>query len=235
MAGIKIGSLVDEAGNSVATFAGGVATFPNDIAAPNVTDVSSRLTTAEGSITSIDSRVTTNEADIAALQSSQTSGFIGFETKALMDADLAHAEGTLALVTNDATAANNTTYRKTGGSGSGSWVAASTDRITAVEAEVDGITGGATASDQQLKDWFTAEAYRLTSATPDSDGVLESGTVVWPDGSAGTFTRTAKDSTWLMVTAYTISHTDSSKTVTQSAITINSSGFVTAEPEPTVA
>ena len=47
---------------------------------------------------------------------------IGFATKADMDADLAHDAGTLALVTNDGTAANNGTYRKTGASGTGSWV-----------------------------------------------------------------------------------------------------------------
>lgn len=60
---------------------------------------------------------------------------IGFATKADMDASLAHPAGTLALVTNDATPANNGTYRKTGASGSGSWVQ-SADRVTGLEGRV---------------------------------------------------------------------------------------------------
>lgn len=43
------------------------------------------------------------------------------ETKALLDADLAHDANTVALVFGDATAANNTFYYKVGASGSGSW------------------------------------------------------------------------------------------------------------------
>lgn len=42
-------------------------------------------------------------------------------TLALLDADLAHIADTLAVVYNDATAANNGIYAKVGGSGSGSW------------------------------------------------------------------------------------------------------------------
>jgi lysophospholipase L1-like esterase len=60
-------------------------------------------------------------------------GMIGKATLALLNADLAWPDGQIALVTNDATSANNGTYRKTGASGAGSWVAASTDRLTAVE------------------------------------------------------------------------------------------------------
>ena len=70
------------------------------------------------------------------LEAGQTAGMLGFETKALMDADLAHLAGTLALVTNDATLANNTTYRKIGASGAGSWVMAA-DRLSAVVADLD--------------------------------------------------------------------------------------------------
>lgn len=42
-------------------------------------------------------------------------------TKALLDADLAHAANTVALVYADATAANNDLYVKSGASGAGSW------------------------------------------------------------------------------------------------------------------
>lgn len=80
-----------------------------------------------------------DEADVAALdarvdvlEASQTSGMIGFDTKASMDADLAHDAGVLALVTNDTTPSNNGTYRKIGASGSGAWVF-SADRVTGLE------------------------------------------------------------------------------------------------------
>lgn len=43
------------------------------------------------------------------------------DTKANLDADLAHAANTVALVYGDATDANNDIYVKVGGSGSGSW------------------------------------------------------------------------------------------------------------------
>jgi hypothetical protein len=42
-------------------------------------------------------------------------------TKSLLTADLAHAAGTVAVVYNDSTAANNGMYVKSGSSGSGSW------------------------------------------------------------------------------------------------------------------
>lgn len=48
-------------------------------------------------------------------------GLIGKATKALLDADLAHAADAIAYVTNDTTATNNGFYRKVGASGSGSW------------------------------------------------------------------------------------------------------------------
>lgn len=96
-----------------------------------------------------------------------------------------------------------------------------------IEAAVEAIESGS------LKGWLTSLAY--TSVTYDSDNVISSAAVKWPDGSGGTFTRTAKNSTFLTVDAYTVTHTDSGKTVTQPAVTRNSIGQVTAQPEPTVA
>ena len=95
--------------------------------------------------------------------------------------------------------------------------------------------GGAQANDQTLKEWAEGGDLEFTVATYDSDGVLSSATVKWPDGSAGTFTRTSKNTTWLAVDAYTISHTDSGKTVTQTAVTRGTDGSITAKPALTVA
>lgn len=96
-------------------------------------------------------------------------------------------------------------------------------------------TGGSAATQQLLKTWTEAGAYELTAVTYDSDNVVSSATVKWPDGSAGTFTRTTKNSTWLAIDAYTISHADSGQTVTQAAVTRNSVGAVTTKPALTVA
>lgn len=46
---------------------------------------------------------------------------LGYATKALLDADLAHEANTLAMVYADSTAANNGIYQKSGVSGAGSW------------------------------------------------------------------------------------------------------------------
>ena len=62
------------------------------------------------------------DARLSIVESGQLTGTIGFATKADMDADLAHDAGKIAIVTNDTTASNNTFWRKTGASGSGSWI-----------------------------------------------------------------------------------------------------------------
>lgn len=66
--------------------------------------------------------------DIGLLQAALATGTIAalvgnrvYLTRAALYADLAHAEGLHALVTFDATAANNGLYRKTGASGAGGW------------------------------------------------------------------------------------------------------------------
>jgi hypothetical protein len=83
--------------------------------------------------------------------------------------------------------------------------------------------------------WVESQSYEMTSITRNDDGIITSATVKWPDGSAGTFTTTTINTTFGSIDAYTISHADSSKTVTQSAVTRNSLGDVTAKPTLTIA
>ncbi len=85
-----------------------------------------------------------------------------------------------------------------------------------------------------LIEWTESEAYQMLSTTWDSDGVISSATVKWPDGSSGTFSRVAKNSTWLAIDSYDITHTDSGKTVSQSSVTRDSDGLVTTKPELTI-
>lgn len=108
-----------------------------------------------------------------------------------------------------------------------------TGAINELDADVSslvGLLGGAGVSDAQLKAWTEAGSYEPTSITWDSDGVVTTATVQWPDASAGTFTTTTKNTTWLAVDAYTITHADSSQTVTQAAVTRDSNGNVTTKP-----
>lgn len=88
--------------------------------------------------------VSRNEAYAAAAGLS-AGGIIAKATKALLIADLAHADGTLGYVSNDSTPSNNGFYYKTGASGAGAWVQ-STNPINNVRntvSEVGVIMGGA--------------------------------------------------------------------------------------------
>jgi hypothetical protein len=89
--------------------------------------------------------------------------------------------------------------------------------------------------DEQLIAWTASGGYTLTSATRDSDGVVTTATVRWPDDSTGTFTRTVKNAIFLAIDAYTITHADSGKTITQAAVTRDANGNLTAQPAITVA
>lgn len=64
----------------------------------------------------------TVQAGLDTISTSQTSGVLGYATKNDMDNDLNHPAQTVAYVLNDPTVAYNGIYRKTGASGSGSWI-----------------------------------------------------------------------------------------------------------------
>lgn len=85
-----------------------------------------------------------------------------------------------------------------------------------------------------LRMWAASGAYTLTSAARDSDGVITSASVSWPDGSSGTFTTVSKNTTFLTIDAFTISHAASGKTVTQNLITRDGDGLIIAQPALTV-
>jgi len=64
----------------------------------------------------------TVQAALDTISTSQTSGVLGYATKNDMDNDLNHPAQTVAYVLNDPTVAYNGIYRKTGASGTGSWI-----------------------------------------------------------------------------------------------------------------
>jgi hypothetical protein len=95
---------------------------------------------------------------LGVVESSQVSGLTGYATQAMLFADLAHGDGVLAMVTNDTTAANNGTYRKTGANGAGSWVQMSNDRVTEVENRATGVEGRTTVIETKTAGIFITEA-----------------------------------------------------------------------------
>lgn len=109
--------------------------------------------------------------------------------------------------------------------------------LGALDAAIGNAGGGSGATAAILKAWTSGECFELTSITYDGTytQVVSTATVKWPDGSAGTFTTTNINTTWEAIDAYTISHTDSGKTVTQSLVTRNADGRITTKPALTVA
>jgi hypothetical protein len=90
------------------------------------------------------------------------------------------------------------------------------------------------ATDNRLIEIANGEGFEAVAATYDGDGVVTTATVKWPDGSAGVFTTTVKNTDFLVPDAFTITHVDSGKTVTQATVTRDADGNVTVKPAMTV-
>ena len=92
-------------------------------------------------------------------------------------------------------------------------------------------------SDNWLK-VFAKDYEMLLSGTitRDSNNVVTTSGVVWPDGSTGVFTATTVNTTFKCVDAYTVTYVNgTTKTVTQPAVTRNANGYVITYPVATVA
>lgn len=102
------------------------------------------------------------------------------------------------------------------------------------QTQIDGLAGGSGVSSNTLKGWASSTAYEVLTATFDVNNCVQTATVKWPDGSSGTFTTTVEDPTFYAVNAYTVTHVNSGKTVTQTTVTRNAAGLVTTKPALTV-
>jgi hypothetical protein len=93
------------------------------------------------------------------------------------------------------------------------------------------------AGDSFLRAWGYATAFRLISATRNSDGAITTATIEWPDGTDGVYTADTLSATFLGATdAWHATYAGTpSKTVTQPAVTRNSDGAVTVQPAITIA
>jgi hypothetical protein len=107
------------------------------------------------------------------------------------------------------------------------------DQLAQIQAALGNTTGGVGASiETTLAAWARAEAYTVTDTTDkDADGVLLSGPVVWPDGTAGIYTLLVKDDSFPECNSFAITYVAlGGKTVTQPLITRDALGQATSTP-----
>jgi hypothetical protein len=88
---------------------------------------------------------------------------------------------------------------------------------------------------QRLVEWAQGKDYEPLSITRDSEGRITLMSVSWPDSSSGFYNATDYNATHEVYDGFTITHADSGKTVTQSAVTRNAEGAVITKPNLTVA
>jgi hypothetical protein len=90
----------------------------------------------------------------------------------------------------------------------------------------------------QLITWTNGQSWTWVSATYNGNGAITTASVLWPDGGSGTYTADTLNGTFLGATdAFHVTYSNGavSKTVTQTAVTRDGSGRVTAQPTPVVA
>ena len=94
-------------------------------------------------------------------------------------------------------------------------------------------SGSGDAPTNLLLTWAYVQNFQLVSGTRDINGALTSGSIVWPDGTSGTFT--ADTLSILFPGAIDAWHaTYATKTITQPAVTRDANGAVTVQPAITI-
>ena len=110
--------------------------------------------------------------------------------------------------------------------------------LGALDAAIGTQGGGANAEDHYLFAHFVDALSRM-SGNPTYDGtytdVISTVNVTWPDGSAGVYTATTIDATWLEPTAFTLTHVDSGLTLTGTGLVRNAAGQITTRMSLSVA
>ena len=91
--------------------------------------------------------------------------------------------------------------------------------------------------DLDLLNWAYVQSFAITSATRNANDVITTASIRWPDGATGTFTADTINATFNAIDAWHATHILNAvtKTVTQTAVTRNSNGAVTAQPVITIA
>lgn len=120
--------------------------------------------------------------------------------------------------------------------------AAAAAATSADEAEAAASTAAATTAASllatALMDWALSQSFRLVAATRNSDGVITTASIVWPDGATGTFTTDTLSTAFPgAIDAWHATYVGATtKTVTQTAVTRDgTTGAVTVQPAITIA
>lgn len=90
---------------------------------------------------------------------------------------------------------------------------------------------------QRLMQWAYTSACQIVSATRDTNEAIVTASIVWPDGRGGTFTTDTASTLFPgAIDAWHATYVNGSitKTVTQTAITRDAAGAVTAQPAITI-
>lgn len=110
-------------------------------------------------------------------------------------------------------------------------IATNSTNITTNATNIANNAGGASATDALLKAWAISGAWWHT-AQPTYDttytSLVASVAIEWPDGSAGTYTAVTINEAWEETISFTVSHTDSGKTVSISKDARDEDGLETS-------
>lgn len=113
---------------------------------------------------------------------------------------------------------------------------ATAQAVIATEAAAEAEATVGASSNIQILNWAYVQSFAITSATRNSNDVITTASIIWPDGATGTFTTDTINTTYNAIDAWHATHILDAvtKTVTQTAVTRNSNGAVTAQPVITI-
>jgi hypothetical protein len=84
--------------------------------------------------------------------------------------------------------------------------------------------------------WALTQAFQVVTATRDTNGVIVTASIIWPDGTAGVFTTDVASTAFPgAIDAWHATYAGTpSKTITQPAVTRDADGAVIAQPTITI-
>ena len=168
---------------------------------------------------------------VQAKDAAQTSATNAANSAASAATSATNASNSASAASTSATNANNSANAA---STSATNAAASATNASNAQTAAEVLLG--TTSNIQLLGWAYAQAFAATSVTRNVNNVITTASIVWPDGATGTLTTDIINTTFNTINAWHATHilNGVTKTVTQTAVTRNSSGAVIAQPVLTI-
>jgi hypothetical protein len=114
-------------------------------------------------------------------------------------------------------------------------VSASAAQAAAAAAALSAAAAAAAAA-FKLQTWALTQAFSVTAATRNSDGAITTASIVWPDGTTGTYTADTLSAAFPGATDawHATYNSVPAKTATQPAVTRDGNGAVIAQPAITI-